>query len=101
MSLPSELEIQVVPREQQVTALWRLFADEPEADRRERVTASVQAALKRIVDFAHLLEARRGKSSVGVVWGQPLPGRNANVWPPALEAGEPESTADRLMVALD
>jgi GNAT superfamily N-acetyltransferase len=101
MSLSTEVQVRVVPRDEQVAALWLLFGADPEAVRRERVTASVRAAIQGTVDFDHLLEARRGVARVGVVWGQPLPGRNANVWPPYLESGEPESTSDQLQATLD
>ncbi len=101
MSLSQELQVRAVPREEWVAALWLLFGAEPELVRRERVTASVRAATQRTVDFDHFLEAKRGETRVGVIWGQILPGRNANVWPPFLETGEPESTSDQLQATLD
>lgn len=101
MSPPQEVNIRAVPRDEQVAALWLLFGAEPEAVRRDRVAASVRAAGSGSVNFDYLLEARRGERRVGVIWGQVLPGRNANIWPAFLEPGEPESTCDLLQSALD
>jgi mycothiol synthase len=101
MTDPSETCLGVVPRDEQVAALWLLFAAEPEPVRRDRVAATVQAALQGTVDFELLLEARRDGCRVGVVWGQKLAGRNANVWPASLESGESEETADLLQFELD
>ncbi len=44
-----------------------------------------------------LLEARRGKQLVGTALVQVQPGHTAVVWPPRLVAGEPTSTAERLL----
>lgn len=101
MSPSQEVKIREVPRDDQVAALWMLFGAEPDVVRRDRVTASVRAAAKGSVNFDYLLEARRGEHRVGVIWGQVLPGRNANIWPALLEPGEPEKTGDLLQSALD
>lgn len=101
MALSEEVQIRVVPHDEQVAALWLLFAADSTVVRRERVTATVRAAIQKKLDFEHLLEAHRGGTRVGVVWGQSLPGRNANIWPPSLDSGESPATADLLQAALD
>src|SRR5688572_3350345 len=101
MESSQELSLRIVPRAEQVAALWLLFGAEPDSVRRTRVQGAVQAAIQRTTDFDFLLEACRANSRVGVVWAQPLAGRNANIWPPFLTPGEPNSTADLLQMELD
>jgi mycothiol synthase len=101
MSNSLALQIGVVRRDDWVSALWLLFAADAEAIRRERVAATIQASLNGSLDFEFLLEARRGDQRVGVVWGQQLAGRNANVWPPSLEPSEEIATATLLQTELD
>lgn len=49
-----------------------------------------------------LLTASREGRLVGVIWIQLHPGKTANVWPPRLESGEPDSThQDLLRSAID
>lgn len=101
MESSPEICLSIVPRSEQVEALWLLFGDEPEPVRRNRLQGAVQAARQRSTEFDFLLQARRVNNRVGTVWGQPLAGRNANIWPPFLVPGEPQSTADLLQSELD
>jgi ribosomal protein S18 acetylase RimI-like enzyme len=48
-----------------------------------------------------LYDARRQGRLVGAVWAQPAPGRMAGLHPPQVVPGEPSSTAERLLSALD
>jgi mycothiol synthase len=44
-----------------------------------------------------LIVARRGARLVGACLAVPHPGKTASVWPPEISAGEPESTAAKLL----
>lgn len=97
----SSLDIQTVPREEWVVALWMLFGREEDLARRERVTATCRAVREGSLELTHLLEARRAGERVAVAWGQLLAGKNANIWPPVARANEPLETLVALQSELD
>lgn len=86
--------------ERHVEALRLVLSSLPALRRDEPLTAVLQLVRDGEADLDGLFMAERGERMVGAVWANTLGGRTAAVWPPQLIAGEPESTAAELLVAL-
>ncbi|MGE0757850.1 MAG: GNAT family N-acetyltransferase [Pirellulaceae bacterium] len=94
-------QVSLAPSHQRAAALELVFEWESLSQRQLRVASLLEAAVRRPDMWDHLLVAHDGERLRGAAWGQILPGRVANVWPPGLATGEREDTADALQSQLD
>ncbi len=89
--------VEAVPESDWTPALLQVYQHLPIGQRLpqvENMLASVQAGK---VSLELLLRATRQRKTVGVVLGHVMPGRIAVVWPPQLDAGEADDTAQVLL----
>ena len=95
-SSPDTFEIAPAKPENLTEVLSLVFCKCEAQDALNRVRATLTEYREGRVHLRGLLGAYRTGRLVGAAFAQVLPGRSATFWPPQLEPGEPEETAEEL-----